>query len=122
MAILDGQVQPSQFASERIGADDVQALLRRVEVTPSDAFTARIGPEMPVRLTIERDGQEPIVGEKTSYRGFHSDPMGWGEVRVKYDGLVEGHVDAVLGSEIADAAARLDTIRVKNLTALLARV
>ncbi len=122
VALIDGEVQPSQFTEERIDRADVQALLRKVEVRPSEAFTARIGDEMPVRLTIERDGGAAVEGTKARYHGFHTDPMSWDEVRTKYDRLVEGKVDRALAGEIADAAGRLETLRITDLTALLARV
>ena len=122
VALLDGEVWPPQFTPERIDRPDVQALLRKVEVAPSEAFTKRIGDEMPVRLTIEREGGAPVEGTKTSYRGFHTDPMRWDEVRAKYDRLVDGKVDRTLGAEIADAVARLETLQVSDLTGLLGRV
>ena len=122
VALLDGEVWPPQFTSERINRSDVQALLRKIEVTPSEAFTKRIGDEMPVRLTIEREGAAPVEGTKTRYRGFHTDPMSWEEVGAKYDRLVDGKVDRTLGVEIADAAAQLETLRIIDLTGLLARV
>ena len=100
----------------------MQALLRKVEVKPCEDLTARIGEEMPVRLAIEREDGTRVEGAKASYRGFHTDPMSWGEVRAKYDRLIEGKCDKHLGAEIADAVARLETIPVRSLMNLLARV
>lgn len=122
VALLDGEVLPPQFMPERINRPDVQALLRKVEVTPSAEFTKRIGNEMPVRLTIEREGVAPLEGTKSSYHGFHTDPMSRDEVRAKYDRVIDGKIDRTLGSEIADAAGSLELLRVADLTALLERV
>lgn len=121
VALLDGEVWPPQFTAERINRADVQDLLRKVEVRPNEAFTKRIGGEMPVSLAIEQAGGGTIRGEKTSYRGFHTDPMSWVEVRAKFDRLTEGKVPRTLGDAIAGAVAELEAQPVKALTALLAQ-
>lgn len=122
VALLDGEVWPAQFAPERIDRDDVQALLRRVEVTPSEAFTGRIPGEMPVRIAIELADGRRVEGEKADYLGFHARPLSWDEVRGKFDRLTAGKLDAGLGREVAAAAEGIDGIAVRDLTALLARV
>ena len=58
-ALIDGQVGPAQLESERICRADVQDLLRRVEVRPDAALTARYPDHTPVRITVTlRDGRE----------------------------------------------------------------
>src|SRR6516165_2951306 len=47
VALIDGEVQPEQYAPDRIAASDVQSLLRRVTVIPVDALTARFPQLMP---------------------------------------------------------------------------
>jgi 2-methylcitrate dehydratase len=37
-ALLDDEVGPNQLEQTRVRADDAQALLRRVEVHPDEAF------------------------------------------------------------------------------------
>ena len=44
VALLDGQVLPEQYRPQRITADDVQALLRRVEVRPDPDAVASASP------------------------------------------------------------------------------
>lgn len=122
VALLDGEVWPPQFTDERINRADVQALLRKVEVKPNRSLTERIGDEMPVAMRIERDGGEPVGGEKGRYRGFHTDPMSWDEVRAKFDRLTFGRIPAGLGDALAGTVAELEKRPVKALTALLAQV
>ncbi|MGH2999888.1 MAG: MmgE/PrpD family protein, partial [Gaiellaceae bacterium] len=56
VALLDGQVMPEQFASERIVRADVQDLLRRVEVRPAADLTARFPAEHACRLRLHLAG------------------------------------------------------------------
>ena len=48
--------------------------------------------------------------------------MGWATVNEKFEALSEAHTDASLRGEIVDAVSRLDSIRIKELAALLERV
>ncbi|RYC30636.1 MmgE/PrpD family protein [Lichenibacterium minor] len=122
VALLDGEVWPGQFAPERILRDDVQALLRKVVVGPDSSFTRRIPGEMPVRMTVQLADGRAITGEKTDYEGFHTRPLSWDQVRGKFDRLTTGKLDPALGRDIADAAQGIDSLAVRELTALLARV
>jgi len=122
VALLDGEIWPSQFTTERINRDDVQSLMTKVTAAPNDDFSRRLGPQMPASLSIELEGGEVIEGEKGVFDGFWATPMTWDQVRAKFDRLTDGRVDKALGAELADAAQNIDTIAVKDLTALLGRV
>ncbi len=50
VALLDGQVMPEQYTVERITRGDVQGLLHKVTIRPSDEFSNRFPKEMPCRL------------------------------------------------------------------------
>ena len=39
LVLLDGQLNPEQYEPARIVANDVQALMKKVEITPSDEFS-----------------------------------------------------------------------------------
>ena len=70
VALLDGEVMPEQYRPERISRQDVQDLLKRVIVRPSDELSQRFPAEMPCRLTLYlRDGRV-LLKEKTDYEGF----------------------------------------------------
>ena len=49
VALLDGQVMPEQYTAERITRGDVQGLLQKVSIRPSDEFFNRFPKEMPCR-------------------------------------------------------------------------
>jgi 2-methylcitrate dehydratase len=75
VALLDGEIWPEQFNEERINRSDVQDLMKKVTASSNEAFSRRIGPEMPASIMIELESGERIKGEKTTFDGFHSTPM-----------------------------------------------
>ncbi|HET7173875.1 MAG TPA: MmgE/PrpD family protein [Nocardioidaceae bacterium] len=122
VALLDGQVEPAQFAARRIGADDVQALLKRVEVRADAHFSARFPAEMPTRVEVELCDGPSLVEEASSYHGFVDHPLDWPGALAKFERLTEPFTDQQLRGQIAETVASLDTRQVGELTALLAAV
>ena len=119
-AIIDGQVGPEQLESERICRADVQDLLRRVEVRPDAALTARYPDHTPVRITITlRDGRE-ISREQEDFEGSPSRPLTWERVVDKFHWLAAPHVKEPLRTDIVDTVAVLDDVAVPTLMDLLA--
>jgi len=105
VALLDGEIWPVQFTEERINRSDVQDLMKKVTDSPNDAFSRRIGPEIPASIKIELENGETIQGEKSVFDGFHSTPMSWDQVRAKFDRLTDGKPDKGLGREISAIAS-----------------
>lgn len=121
-ALLDGEVQPDQYAAKRIAADDIQALMQRVEVKPEANYSARFPDEMPSRVVVKLDDNTALSAETAAYHGFHSNPLDWAAARAKFDRLVTPFTGAALRDEIADTIRTLETRPVSELTGLLARV
>ena len=87
VALLDGQVMPEQYLPERIGRTDVQRLLAKVVVRPTEEFSRRFPDEMPCRVTVVlRDGRR-LVREKRDYEGFRTRPMSWDAAVAKFERL-----------------------------------
>ncbi|MFB4205569.1 2-methylcitrate dehydratase [wastewater metagenome] len=122
VALLDGEVQPDQYAPARIRRDDVQQLLQRVTVRPDPDYSARFPAEMPSRVDVTlRDGSV-LSAETAAYRGFHTNPLEWGDAVAKFGRLVTPFTGAWLRDRIVDTLATLEQRRVGELGALLARV
>jgi 2-methylcitrate dehydratase len=121
VALLDGGVMPEQFEPERIAREDVQALLRRVEVRPADDLSARFPDEHACRLRLRLRDSRVVGREKRDYEGFHTRPMAWEAVRAKHDVLSAGTVTAGLGDRIAAAVMGLDELQVSELAWLLSQ-
>lgn len=122
VALLDGWVGPAQYEAERIERRDVQELLRRVVVRPSDAYTRRFPEEMPCRLTVTLHDGRVLTREKSDYEGFSTRPMTWETVVDKFERLSRPYTTAELRQQIAGAVAEMETISATDLTALLAQV
>jgi 2-methylcitrate dehydratase len=122
VALLDREVQPRQFDAARIAADDVQALLRKVEVRPDASFSARFPAEMPSQVVVEMADGARLSAAASSYKGFPSNPLDWDDALAKYYPLVTPFAGESLAAEIADTVRRLDEVPITTLTSLLRRV
>jgi 2-methylcitrate dehydratase len=122
VAALDGDVQPAQLEPGRIERPDVQGLLRRVEVTADDRFTARYPGEFPSRVTVRLKGGRSYNHEVKDYPGFPTRPFTWEDVAAKFDKLVGDRADEGLRREIKAAVGSLERIQVKDLMKLLGQV
>lgn len=122
VALLDGELLPAQYAPERLGAADVQDLLRRVTIRPDPGFSARFPEELPCRVAvILKDGQR-LELEARDYEGFHTRPASWDSVATKFHTLSAPFASAKARAAIVDAVLRLDALKVADLTRTLARL
>jgi 2-methylcitrate dehydratase len=121
VALLDGQVLPEQFATQRIIQPDVQQLLQRIDVRPAVDLSRRFPAEHACRLRVKLFGGATLATEKSDYEGFLTRPMNWESARQKFERLAEGRVEAELATELAAAVADLDGLETRDLTMLLER-
>ncbi len=121
-ALLDDQVGPQQYIDQRIHQPDIQELLHKISIQPSEDFSRRFPDEMPCRIQVWlKDGSQLEV-EKRDYEGFFTRPMSWDTVVEKFRRLGQFHISSSLADELIRAVAKLETIQVSELTNLLARV
>ncbi|CAK7039321.1 MmgE/PrpD family protein [Kerstersia gyiorum] len=121
-ALLDGQVLPEQYEPERIAAADIQALLRKVHISPDPALSARFPQEMPAELEITFADGRIERATRNSYEGFHTQPMSWETARRKFDLLAAPFASADLRERLAGLIATLETHSARDLAGLLAQV
>lgn len=121
VAILDNQVLPEQYRPERIRRQDVQTLLRKIQVKPIEAFSRRFPNEMPCRVQVQLQGGRTFSQEKRDYEGFFTRPARWETVASKFEQLSEPYLDASLRHAILEAVTSLETIPVSDLMRLLAQ-
>jgi 2-methylcitrate dehydratase len=115
VAALDGDVTPAQYTTERIAREDVQRLLRRVEVVPEPDFSRRFPEAHACRLTVTLMDGRVLVREMADYEGFHTRPMSWeGAVRKFSAVAAEGRPRAGLEA-VVKAVGSLEKISVRNL-------
>jgi 2-methylcitrate dehydratase len=122
VALLDNQVLPSQYLPGRILQPDVQELLRKVKIQPSQEFSQRFPAEMPTRLRIKlQDGSE-FVKEKRDYEGFLTRPMHWSTVVDKFEHLSQSHLSRKSQKKIEDTVMNLEVLPIRDLVSLLEKV
>ena len=121
VAVLDGAAMVQQFSPSRIDADDVWALIPKIEVRHDPAFD--IGGMLKrgqARVAVTFTDGERIVIERTASRVIES-PQTTGEVAGKYRTLTDGLIDPSRQQAIEEmtlAIEKLDDVR--ELMALLA--
>lgn len=73
-------------------------------------------------MTVRLRGGTSYTHEVKDYPGFATRPFSWTEIEAKLADLSGDRAEEALRKEIAAAVRSLETIRVKNLMNLLARV
>lgn len=122
VALLDGEVQPRQYAPGRIMAGDVQQLLPLVSVRPDPAFTARFPKEIPSRVVVEMKDGRTFSAEAAAYKGFTSAPLDREDAFAKFSKLATPFTGTGLRKRIAEVVLDLENRKVRELTGLLGQV
>ena len=120
VALLDGEIGPSQYSPERIVRPDVQTLLRRVHVHADDGFSRSFPDQMPARIRIALRGGQTVMCEKKDYEGFYTRPMAWNALVAKFERLTTPFTSPELRREIVSAVSNIESTSVRELTGLLA--
>jgi 2-methylcitrate dehydratase len=119
VALIDGAVQPEQYAPERIAAHDVQELLRTVTITPDPALSAQFPQRLPAHLEVEMKDGTIFRARREDYCGFHTNPFDWNAARAKFDRVTSAFTTATERDVMADVIATLDERPITALTLLL---
>lgn len=122
VAVLDNGVMPEQYKPDRIRRHDVQRLLKKILIRPSEAYSLRFPVEMPCRITVLLSDDRVLIKEKQDYEGFHTNPMQWETIVQKFERLSEPYTAASLRLKIVDAVADMDSIQIAYLVSLLEKV
>src|SRR5215831_2417411 len=122
VALLDGEVLPQQYLPERIEANDVQTLLRKVYVRPAQDLSDRFPKELPCRVRVRLKDSRELSIEKSDYQGFTTRPMTWQQAIDKFEHLTEQHTTASLRSQIIETVADVEKARIRDLADLLRQV
>jgi 2-methylcitrate dehydratase len=122
VALLDGQVMPEQYLPARIQSGDVQALLRRVVVSPDDGFSRRFPAEMPCRVRVTLRNGRVVTAERADYPGFLTHGRTWEAAREKFERLCAPYTTPSLRDRIAATVAELERFPLSQLTGLLGTI
>jgi 2-methylcitrate dehydratase len=119
VAALDDQVMPEQYAPERIMREDVQNLLRRVEVEPSPEYSARFPEEMPCTVKVRlKDGRELQIS-KRDYAGFFTRPMSWEQAVDKFSIVSAPYATEQMQRDVVLAVEQIEDLYIDEFMRLL---
>ncbi len=121
-ALLDGEVEPQQYAPERIAAADVQLLLRKVTITPDPSLSAQFPERLPAELQVEMQDATTFRVCRDDYHGFHTRPFDWATARAKFDRITRPFLTDPERDALADVIATLEQRPVAALTSRLGAV
>lgn len=118
-ALVDGQLQPEQYAPQRIASEAIQALLRRIVITPDPDLSEQFPRRIPAVLEVELMDGIILHAARDDYHGFHTNPFDWAAARQKFDRVTRDFLTTAQADRIAEVIADLDARPVSELTAHL---
>ena len=121
-ALLDGNVLPQQYEQERILKEDIQSLLKKIEVYEKKEYSDRFPNEEACDITIYFKNGEKITKSKCDYEGSHSRPASWDFICQKFNNLSKNYTDEKLRNEIILMIQNFENHSVKELMTLLSKV
>jgi len=120
VALIDRELTNAAYDPERIRRDDVQTLLRTVEVTEDDELTERFeAGEMPAVIDVHLADGTTYRVEKDAFAGHPTRPMSWEELEAKFESMTSERYDVARREEIIETVRTLDEHDVADLVALL---
>ncbi|WP_435361565.1 MmgE/PrpD family protein [Haloarchaeobius sp. DFWS5] len=119
-ALIDREMTNAAYEPARIERDDVQTLLRTVEVTEDETLTDRFeAGEMPAVIDVAMADGTVYRVEKDAFRGHPTKPMSWADIEEKFERMTRDRYDEERRAEIIEMVRTLDEHDVSELTAML---
>ncbi|HKL29400.1 MAG TPA: MmgE/PrpD family protein [Natrialbaceae archaeon] len=120
-ALIDREMLNAQYDPERIQSEDVQTLLRTVDVEADDSFTKRFeNGEMPARIEVTLEDGTIYEVEKADFEGHPNNSMSWEQVEAKFEAMTRDHFRSGRRKDLVETVRGIEAHRVADLTALLA--
>ena len=95
--------------------NDVQALLKKVQVHPSKGFSNSFPDAMPCEITIHLRNGKAVTKAVDDYEGFLTRPMNITSAIEKFTSLVSSIIDEERKKRIIDAVTHLEDIDVRQM-------
>ncbi|WP_227356829.1 MmgE/PrpD family protein [Haladaptatus salinisoli] len=119
-ALIDREMTNAQYEPERIQREDVQELLRKVEVEADDELTDRFeAGEMPAVVDVTMADGTTYRIEKDDFEGHPNNPMSWEQIQTKFHRMAETRYDESRRDEIVETVLQLEDQDVSDLVVLL---
>ncbi len=121
IALLDGQVMPEQYEPERIKKNDVQHLLRKIDIQEKEEYSAKFPKELNVDIRIAMNNGESFFIHKKDFEGFTSRPANWKIVEKKFRKLSENYAAKETLDRIIEIIKNLEDHNIKDLMKQLSK-
>ncbi|MFC5045601.1 MmgE/PrpD family protein [Aquimarina hainanensis] len=121
-AILDGNVLPAQYKPERILKEDIQTLLKKVQVFEKKEYSDKFPDQEACDVTIIFKDGKTLHIDKVDYEGFHTRPASWGFICEKFNNLSKDFTDQELRNKIITVVQNLEDHSINDLMNLLSQV
>ncbi|WP_247003212.1 MmgE/PrpD family protein [Halosolutus gelatinilyticus] len=119
-ALIDRDLSLAQYEPERIRRDDVQDLLRIVDVSEDSDLTERFeAGEMPAVIDVTMDDGTTYRVEKDAFRGHPTDPIGWEGLEEKVETITGEHLADTERDELIETIRTIEDRDVADLASLL---
>lgn len=119
-ALIDRQMTDTAYEPERIRKDDVQTLLRNVEVEENEELTEQFeNGLMPAILDVDIEDGTTYCVEKDAFRGHPTQPMSWDQIEKKFETMTRDRYDETRRQDIVETVKHLDDHDVADLVTLL---
>lgn len=119
-ALIDRELTNAAYEPERIGREDVQRLLRNVDVETNEELTERFETgEMPAVLDITTDEGTTYRIEKSGFVGHPRTPMDWATLENKFEPLSRKRYDDGRTSTLIETVRDLESHAATDLLSLL---
>ncbi|QKX06626.1 MmgE/PrpD family protein [Aquimarina sp. TRL1] len=121
-AILDGNVLPPQYKPERILKEDIQTLLKKVQVFEKKEYSDKFPDQEACDVTIIFKDGKTLHIDKVDYEGFHTRPASWDFICEKFNNLSKDFTDQELRNKIITVVQNLEDHSINDLMNLLSQV
>lgn len=119
-ALIDRELTNAAYEPERIGREDVQRLLKKVDIEADDELTDRFEQgEMPAVLDIVTENGTTYRIEKSGFVGHPRTPMDWRALEEKFDMISRKRYDADRRSALTETVRTIETHDTADLLSLL---
>jgi 2-methylcitrate dehydratase len=117
---LDGALGVDQYEIERIRAEDVQHLLKRIHIHEDPDLTERyeMG-EMPAVIRLKKTNGDIYEIERPYFEGHPKTPMSWDRLRQKFALLAEGIYEEDQQRKIVEVVQNIEDYDAKDLVETL---
>jgi len=120
VSLIDREMTNAQYDPERIRKDDVQELLRTVDVEEDEELTERFeAGEMPATIDVVMDDGTTYHVEKDDFAGHPNNSMSWEQVESKFERMTDRRYDEERQGDIIEAVRGLKNRDVTDIVRLL---